>query len=143
MKHSSRDLRRLEKVSLSPIFAQFAETLNGVSTIRAYGAAHRFQLTSEQLVDSNTRCYFAQFYTSQWFVIRLDALGNTVLSAAIFLPLVSTHVGQSVSIALAGVAIAYTLELTQFLKFLAKVFATAYYVLQSYYLRANYLLAAC
>lgn len=32
----NRDLQRLESVSRSPIFAQFSETLNGVSTVRAY-----------------------------------------------------------------------------------------------------------
>lgn len=32
----NRDLQRLESVSRSPIFAQFSETLNGVSTLRAY-----------------------------------------------------------------------------------------------------------
>ena len=32
----NRDLQRLESISRSPIFAQFSETLNGVSTLRAY-----------------------------------------------------------------------------------------------------------
>ena len=36
---AQRDLQRLEAVSRSPIFAQFGETLNGLTTIRAFGAA--------------------------------------------------------------------------------------------------------
>ena len=32
-----RELQRLDKVTLSPIFSHFSETLNGLQTIRAYG----------------------------------------------------------------------------------------------------------
>ena len=35
---ATRDLQRLEAVSRSPIYTQFSETLNGLSTIRAFGA---------------------------------------------------------------------------------------------------------
>lgn len=37
----NRDLQRLESVSRSPIFAQFSETLSGVSTLRAYNQQAR------------------------------------------------------------------------------------------------------
>jgi ABC-type multidrug transport system fused ATPase/permease subunit len=45
---SSRELRRLDSVSRSPIFSHFAETLAGVASIRAYGAQDRFQLTNAE-----------------------------------------------------------------------------------------------
>ncbi|KAJ3316299.1 hypothetical protein HDU76_001906 [Blyttiomyces sp. JEL0837] len=49
---TSRELKRLESVAASPIYAQFSETLNGVSTIRAYGAESLFQKKCEEKVDN-------------------------------------------------------------------------------------------
>ncbi|KAJ1615931.1 ABC transporter type 1, transmembrane domain-containing protein, partial [Pavlovales sp. CCMP2436] len=41
-RHSSREVQRLDSVSKSPIYAGFAETLNGVTTIRAFEASAGF-----------------------------------------------------------------------------------------------------
>merc|ERR1719201_2844387 len=68
---ATRDLQRLEAVSRSPIFTQFSETLNGLSTIRAFGATARFEASSLALVALNTRCFFNQDFASQWVSLRL------------------------------------------------------------------------
>jgi len=121
VKSANRDLKRLETVSRSPIFTHFSETLNGISTIRAYGAVKRFEMISEKFVDANTRCYISQFYAQMWMSMRLDVLGSTVVLAAVILPLVSTNLNQPISPALAGIAISYSIELCQNLKHLSKV----------------------
>ncbi|RUS82077.1 hypothetical protein EGW08_010154, partial [Elysia chlorotica] len=56
---SSRQFRRLESASRSPIFSHFAETINGASSIRAYGVCDRFYLDSQMKVDLNQKCSFA------------------------------------------------------------------------------------
>ena len=40
---ASRDLRRLESVSLSPAFAGFDELLRGLTHVRAFGMEQRYQ----------------------------------------------------------------------------------------------------
>jgi ABC-type bacteriocin/lantibiotic exporter with double-glycine peptidase domain len=40
--NASRELKRHESTTNSPIFSHFAETLNGVTTIRAIGFEKRF-----------------------------------------------------------------------------------------------------
>lgn len=40
---ASRDLRRLESVSLSPAFAGFDELLRGITHVRAFGMENRYQ----------------------------------------------------------------------------------------------------
>ena len=55
---TSRQLRRLESVSRSPIFSHFGETVQGASTIRAHGHQKRFVLESERRVDENQICYY-------------------------------------------------------------------------------------
>ena len=41
---ASRDLKRLESISRSPVYASFSETLVGLDTIRAFDASERFKL---------------------------------------------------------------------------------------------------
>ena len=55
---TSRQLKRLESNSRSPIYSLFGETLSGVSTIRAYDLERKFMLDNEALVDHNQACYY-------------------------------------------------------------------------------------
>lgn len=45
---SSREFKRLDSVSKSPIYAQFAETLHGLSTIRSYQRQNDFSKTNNE-----------------------------------------------------------------------------------------------
>ena len=55
---TTRQLRRIESVSRSPIYNHFFETMNGVSTIRAYGQPQRFVQENFSKVDENQVAYY-------------------------------------------------------------------------------------
>ena len=55
---TSRELKRLDSVSRSPIYAHFQESLGGITTIRAYRQQLRFAMENEWRVDANLRAYF-------------------------------------------------------------------------------------
>uniref|UniRef100_A0A673IGF2 ATP-binding cassette, sub-family C (CFTR/MRP), member 3 n=1 Tax=Sinocyclocheilus rhinocerous TaxID=307959 RepID=A0A673IGF2_9TELE len=55
---TSRQLKRLESVSRSPIYSHFSETITGTSVIRAYGRNAAFVLMSDMKVDENQKSYY-------------------------------------------------------------------------------------
>lgn len=56
---TTRQLKRLESVTRSPIYTQFSETITGAQTIRAYRHQDRFQEQSEKMVEENIVYFFA------------------------------------------------------------------------------------
>ncbi|XP_037399860.1 canalicular multispecific organic anion transporter 2 isoform X3 [Pygocentrus nattereri] len=55
---TSRQLKRLESVSRSPIYSHFSESITGTSVIRAYGRNSAFVLMSDMKVDENQKSYY-------------------------------------------------------------------------------------
>ncbi|KAF9947554.1 hypothetical protein BGZ72_010475 [Mortierella alpina] len=74
----SRDLKRLNSNSRSPILNHFNEALNGLATIRAYGFERRF--LSKNLVnqDNNNRTFFLLWSVNRWLHWRVDIAGALV-----------------------------------------------------------------
>jgi hypothetical protein len=56
---TSRQLRRLDSTTRSPVYSNFGETIQGLSSIRAYNVQQRFTNLSDKLLDKNQSYYFA------------------------------------------------------------------------------------
>ncbi|KAF8641091.1 hypothetical protein AX17_000734 [Amanita inopinata Kibby_2008] len=78
----SRDLRRLELVSLSPAFAGFDELLRGISHIRAFGMEQRYQNRFYAKVDKFQSFDHVYWLVAGWLRWRYDCLGSLVVFAA-------------------------------------------------------------
>uniref|UniRef100_A0A915DK60 Multidrug resistance-associated protein 1 n=1 Tax=Ditylenchus dipsaci TaxID=166011 RepID=A0A915DK60_9BILA len=82
---TSRQLKRLESTTRSPIFSHFQESVQGASSIRAYQAVDRFLIESQNRVDHNLVAYFPSIIANRWLAVRLELVGNIiVLSSALF-----------------------------------------------------------
>ncbi|GAA5950238.1 hypothetical protein JCM10213_005210 [Rhodosporidiobolus nylandii] len=106
---SSRELKRFESVTHSPIFSLFGEVLHGVSTVRAYGDSARFIESVFQLLDNNNRPFFTMWLASSWLNIRIDAMGALAASLAAFFVILA----PSMDAGLAGFALSLALAFNE------------------------------
>uniref|UniRef100_A0AAQ4PFJ7 Multidrug resistance-associated protein 1 n=1 Tax=Gasterosteus aculeatus aculeatus TaxID=481459 RepID=A0AAQ4PFJ7_GASAC len=115
---SSRQLKRLESVSRSPIYTHFNETLLGTSVIRAFGEQERFICESDQRVDLNQKAYYPGIVANRWLAVRLEFVGNCIVSFAALFAVVAR---ESLSPGIMGLSISYALQLTASLTWLVRM----------------------
>jgi ABC-type multidrug transport system fused ATPase/permease subunit len=118
----NRDLQRLESASRSPLFAQFSETLQGTSTIRAYGDGKRFLDQSIQRIDVSNRAFFTIHNANRWLQLRLELVGSLLLATVIAFALEGRSSGN-VSSGLVALSMFYAANATQVLNFAIRMFA--------------------
>ena len=119
-RNSSRELKRLESVAKSPIFSHFSETLNGLSTIRAFNTQQQFFEASRELNDTYSRAYFNNNGSNRWLAVRLEFIGNVAVGcAALFAVLQSDSPTDA---GLIGLSITYALEVTGTLNWSIRTF---------------------
>ncbi|KAG8337592.1 Canalicular multispecific organic anion transporter 1 [Homalodisca vitripennis] len=115
---TSRQLRRIEAVSRSPIYSHFSETVSGASSIRAYGSVSRFIHTLENRVDFNTASLMPSTLSGRWLSVRLETIGNTLIFfAALFAVLARDYLDP----AIVGLSVSYALQITGNLNFAVRL----------------------
>ncbi|KAK5580209.1 hypothetical protein RB653_000222 [Dictyostelium firmibasis] len=108
-RRTSIQIQRIESITRSPIFSHFAETLNGVITLRAFRKMGENVIKNQSLLDDNNKCYLTLQAMNQWLGLRLSVLGNLItLLSCIFI----TVDRSNIAIASVGLSISYTLSLT-------------------------------
>ncbi|KAG6623523.1 ATP-binding Cassette (ABC) Superfamily [Phytophthora cinnamomi] len=113
---TSRELQRLDSISRSPIFALLSETLDGLSTIRAFGVESSFIGHNNYLLDKNQRAYFLNFTINCWLALRLEFVGTCIAAAAAFAAVLAhgTNAAEGTAFAgIVGVALTYAFTITQ------------------------------
>ncbi|KAK7245644.1 hypothetical protein RIF29_40492 [Crotalaria pallida] len=76
---TAREVKRLDSISRSPVYAQFGEALNGLSTIRAYKAYDRMADINGKSMDNNIRFTLVNMSGNRWLGIRLEILGGIMI----------------------------------------------------------------
>ncbi|CAF0794203.1 unnamed protein product [Adineta ricciae] len=120
---TSREIKRLSSITLSPVYAHFGETISGLATIRAFRHVTRFVEYNFLLVSNSIRAQFASLVASSWLGFRLQLIG-IVMVAGISIIGVLEHVYtvQGSNPALVGLSLSYILSVTGLLNGLISSF---------------------
>ncbi|OWK00957.1 hypothetical protein Celaphus_00016719, partial [Cervus elaphus hippelaphus] len=105
---TSRDVKRLESTTRSPVFSHLSSSLQGLWTIRAYKAEQRFQELFDAHQDLHSEAWFLFLTTSRWFAVRLDAICAVFVIVVAFGSLI---LAKTLDAGQVGLALSYALML--------------------------------
>ncbi|XP_042499718.1 ABC transporter C family member 13-like [Macadamia integrifolia] len=115
---TSRELRRLDSVSRSPIYASFTETLDGSSTIRAFKAEEFFLAKFTKNVSVYQQTSYSEITASLWLSLRLQLLAAFVISFIAVMAIIGSHGSFLISLGtpgLVGLALSYAAPMVSLL----------------------------
>ncbi|XP_072539979.1 ATP-binding cassette sub-family C member 4 isoform X2 [Salminus brasiliensis] len=105
---TSRDVKRLESTTRSPVFSHLSSSLQGLWTIRAFKAEERFQQTFDAHQDLHSEAWFLFLTTSRWFAVRLDGICSIFVTITAFGCLLLRHNLEAGAV---GLALSYAVTL--------------------------------
>ncbi|KIJ23785.1 hypothetical protein M422DRAFT_275570 [Sphaerobolus stellatus SS14] len=115
---TSRDMRRLDSVTRSPLYSLYGETISGVTILRAFGAGSKFLRDMLRNVDTNTNPYFWMWGVNRWLSVRF----NLTSAAIVGITGVVVLLTPGIDAALAGFALAFASTITSDLLFMVRRF---------------------
>ncbi|XP_072253083.1 ATP-binding cassette sub-family C member 4-like [Leuresthes tenuis] len=107
--HTSRNIKRLESTTRSPVFSHLSSSLQGLSTIRAFRVQQRFQQMFDEFQDLHSAAWFLFLTTSRWFAVRLDGICSVFVTITAFGCL---YLREGLEPGAVGLALSYAVTLT-------------------------------
>ncbi|CAB9522599.1 Multiple drug resistance-associated protein-like transporter 1 [Seminavis robusta] len=110
-----RELKRLDSVYRSPLYALLGETVDGVASIRAFSAQNALMTRLKNSLDKQQHAYYLTCSAQCWLAVRLELVGTLIITFAC-LCAVAEHAsvnGNETQAGLFGLAISFSLSITQ------------------------------
>ena len=107
----SRDLKRLESLTRSPIYSYLNSTIDGLKVIRSYNAEHICSTEFSSHLDINTQASFLFITTNRWIGSRFDWIAMAYIALITILALVVQIIGRRFSTADIALTLSFSLNL--------------------------------
>lgn len=105
---SSRDVKRLEGTTRSPVHSHVSATLDGIFTIRSYGMQGKFLSSFIDKTNRNVQALFTFQSITRWFGMTLDGISATFIAGTAVLAIMgANHIDPG----LAGLSLTYSVML--------------------------------
>lgn len=105
----TRELKRLEAITRSPVLVHMSETLAGLMTIRAFCCGPQFVAQNDALLDVNASALYAIVCIQRWLAVRLETVGNFIILSAM---MSATLFGSGQQASMVGLSLSYALSIT-------------------------------
>ncbi|KAJ2811321.1 hypothetical protein H4S07_002135 [Coemansia furcata] len=110
--NATRELKRLDSVSMAPLLSLFSELITGVESIRAFGAQNQYTMEAMNRVDVHNRPYYLLWAANRWLCSRIELLGCLVAFSTTILILFSL---DTIDAGLAGFVLMYAISFSDYM----------------------------
>jgi ABC-type multidrug transport system fused ATPase/permease subunit len=111
---ANMDLKRLVSVMYSPVDGHVTDTINGKSTIEAFGFQRKFTTKFYRIVDDAACSFYIREYLNSWIQLRIGLLISTITMAIVLISeFGKTQKVNVVEGSSAGLALTSSLSLAQ------------------------------
>jgi ABC-type multidrug transport system fused ATPase/permease subunit len=126
-RNTARELKRFDSTTQSPVFNHFAETVNGLTSIRAFRCEERLLRETTERVDYNSRFWTKNNFVNRWLGLRLDWIGAGLVGFTALACVLAIKYGKGGNIdpGLIGLVLSYTSTLTGLLNWGVRRFSEA------------------
>ncbi len=76
---TKRQLKRMEAITRSPLYAHFTETVSGSTIVRAFNSKERFIRENCQHLSKNLDRGYVLFISDKWLGVRIEMMNNLVI----------------------------------------------------------------
>ena len=118
---TSRQIRFLDLEAKSPLYSQFVECLNGLTTIRAFGWQHALAEKGLVLLDRSQRPFYLMYAIQRWLILVLELV---VAGVAVLLIVLVVALRGQMSAGAVGVALVNVILFSQNIQLLLQFWTT-------------------
>ncbi|XP_032737033.1 ATP-binding cassette sub-family C member 8 isoform X5 [Lontra canadensis] len=116
---ASRDLQQLDDTTQLPLLSHFAETVEGLTTIRAFRYEAKFQQKLLEYTDSNNIASLFLTAANRWLEVRMEYIGACVVLIAAVTS-ISNSLHRELSAGLVGLGLTYALMVSNYLNWMVR-----------------------
>ncbi|XP_028357053.1 ATP-binding cassette sub-family C member 8 isoform X6 [Physeter macrocephalus] len=116
---ASRDLQQLDDTTQLPLLSHFGETVEGLTTIRAFRYETRFQQKLLEYTDSNNIASLFLTAANRWLEVRMEYIGACVVLIAAVTS-ISNSLHRELSAGLVGLGLTYALMVSNYLNWMVR-----------------------
>ena len=117
---STRELKRFESLSRSPVYETVTVTMNGLTTIRAFGKAEEQGESLVNLIDANARAWYWWLIGNRYIGFRLDMVTVVLVGFSSFMAVALVWLKVEISAAMIGLSLTYIIQLSGNLQFMVR-----------------------
>ncbi|XP_065148285.1 ATP-binding cassette sub-family C member 8 isoform X3 [Paramisgurnus dabryanus] len=116
---ASKDLQQLEDGTQLPLLSHFSETVEGLTTIRAFRYEARFRQRLLQFTDANNVASLFLTAANRWLEVRMEYIGTCIVLIAAVAS-ITNSLFSHLSTGLVGLGLTYALMVSNYLNWMVR-----------------------